>query len=52
MLKELDRYEKLPAAAAESGVIRNYIDWLVSLPWTNATADQLDIKRAEAIIKP
>ena len=34
-LKELDRYEKLPAAAAESGVIRNYIEWLVAIPWKN-----------------
>ena len=29
-LKELDRYEKLPSASAESGVIRNYIEWLVT----------------------
>jgi ATP-dependent Lon protease len=49
-LKELDRYEKLPAAAAESGVIRNYLDWLVALPWTDATVDRIDIKRAETIL--
>jgi len=49
-LKELDRYEKLPAAAAESGVIRNYLDWLVALPWTEATADRLDINHAEKIL--
>ncbi len=48
--KELDRYEKLPAAAAESGVIRNYIDWLVGIPWTDATADRLDINHAETIL--
>ncbi len=48
--KELDRYEKLPAAAAESGVIRNYLDWLISLPWKDATADRLDIKRAKKIL--
>lgn len=48
--KELDRYEKLPAAAAESGVIRNYLDWLISLPWTESTADRLDIKRAQRIL--
>jgi len=48
--KELDRYEKLPAAAAESGVIRNYLDWLISLPWKDATADRLDIKRAQKIL--
>ncbi|WP_075619971.1 endopeptidase La [Paenisporosarcina indica] len=48
--KELDRYEKLPAAAAESGIIRNYLDWLVALPWTESTADRLDINHAEKIL--
>jgi len=50
VLKELDRYEKLPAASAESGVIRNYIDWIVSLPWTNATEDRMNIAHAEDIL--
>ncbi|MFC4409867.1 endopeptidase La [Chungangia koreensis] len=49
-MKELDRYEKLPSASAESGVIRNYLEWLITLPWTNATKDRLDIKRAERIL--
>jgi ATP-dependent Lon protease len=49
-LKELERYEKIPASSAESSVIRNYIDWLISLPWTNATEDILDIHRAEKIL--
>ncbi len=49
-LKELDRYEKIPSSSAESGVIRNYIEWLLSLPWTKATEDQLDLKRSEAIL--
>ncbi|WP_342511058.1 endopeptidase La [Sporosarcina sp. FSL K6-1522] len=49
-LRELDRYEKIPSAAAESGIIRNYIDWLVTLPWAAASKDQLDIKRSEAIL--
>ncbi len=49
-LKELDRYEKVPSTSAESAVIRNYIDWLVALPWTNATDDDLNIKKAEAIL--
>lgn len=48
--KELDRYEKLPANAAESGVIRTYIDWLLQLPWTETTEDILDVKRAEKIL--
>ncbi|MGE7688052.1 endopeptidase La [Lysinibacillus sp. NPDC097214] len=50
VLKELDRYEKLPAASAESGVIRNYIDWIVALPWTNATEDRMNIAHAEDIL--
>ncbi|KIL46237.1 endopeptidase La [Jeotgalibacillus campisalis] len=49
-MKELDRYEKIPAASAESSVIRNYIDWLIQVPWTKSTADDLDIKRAEDIL--
>ena len=48
--KELDRYEKLPAASAESGVIRNYVDWMVSLPWTKKTEDRIDINHAEKIL--
>lgn len=49
-LKELDRYEKLPAASAESGVIRNYLEWLVSIPWTEKTEDRIDIAYAEEIL--
>lgn len=50
VLKELDRYEKLPTQAPESGVIRNYIEWIVSIPWSKSTEDQLDIKRSEEIL--
>lgn len=49
-LKELDRYEKIPSSSAESAVIRNYIEWLISLPWTNATEDILDLQRSEDIL--
>ncbi|MFY4774695.1 endopeptidase La [Metabacillus sp. RGM 3146] len=50
-LKELDRYEKVPSSSAESAVIRNYIDWLISLPWVKATEDRLDLKVAEEILE-
>ncbi|WP_071460289.1 endopeptidase La [Bacillus massilinigeriensis] len=49
-MKELDRYEKVPSTSAESAVIRNYIEWLVALPWTKATDDDLDIGKAEKIL--
>ncbi|EOW9529838.1 endopeptidase La [Bacillus cytotoxicus] len=50
VLKELDRYEKLPVSSAESGVIRNYIDWLLALPWTEATDDKIDLAHSEMIL--
>ncbi|SCN37184.1 Lon protease [Bacillus cereus] len=49
-LKELDRYEKLPVSSAESGVIRNYMDWLLALPWTEATEDMIDLAHSEEIL--
>ncbi|MBU0494793.1 MAG: endopeptidase La [Chloroflexi bacterium] len=48
--RELDRLRKLPTAAAEYGVIRTYLDWLVSLPWNQSTTDQLEIGRAREIL--
>lgn len=48
--KEIDRLEKMPSTSAEGGVIRNYIDWLLALPWSNQTEDHLDIKSAEDIL--
>ncbi len=49
-LKELDRYEKVPSSSAESAVIRNYIDWLVAIPWSKATDDDINIEKAEKIL--
>ncbi|KGX89030.1 endopeptidase La [Pontibacillus litoralis] len=48
--KELGRYEKIPSTSAESSVIRNYIDWLIMLPWIEQTEDNLNIPRAENIL--
>ncbi|MDO3676106.1 endopeptidase La [Paenibacillus ehimensis] len=48
--KEIDRLEKMPATSAEGSVIRNYIDWLLGLPWAQATEDDLDIRKAEEIL--
>ncbi|PRR93402.1 MULTISPECIES: endopeptidase La [unclassified Bacillus (in: firmicutes)] len=49
-IKELNRYEKIPASSAESSVIRNYIDWLINLPWGIYTEDRLDLKLASEIL--
>ncbi|KMM59344.1 peptidase [Bacillus glycinifermentans] len=48
--KELNRYEKIPSSSAESSVIRNYIEWLISLPWNDATEDRIDIHLAGKIL--
>ncbi|MBD0381657.1 endopeptidase La [Paenibacillus sedimenti] len=48
--KEIDRLEKMPATSAEGGVIRNYIDWLLGLPWSKRTEDDLDLAKAEEIL--
>jgi ATP-dependent Lon protease len=48
--RELDRMAKLPTAAAEYGVIRTYLDWLVSLPWSKATEDNLDLGHAREVL--
>ncbi|MEK5355297.1 endopeptidase La [Paenibacillus sp. FSL L8-0709] len=50
MEKEIDRLEKMPVSSAEGGVIRNYVDWLLSLPWSEQTEDDLDIKKAEQVL--
>lgn len=48
--RELDRMSNLPSAAAEYGVIRTYLDWMVSLPWSKMTDDNLDISRAREVL--
>jgi ATP-dependent Lon protease len=48
--RELDRLSRLPSAAAEYGVIRTYLDTLVSLPWSTSTEDKLDIAHAREVL--
>ena len=48
--RELDRLAKMPPQAAEYTTARTYLDWLVSLPWSKSTEDNLDISQAEKIL--
>ncbi|SET29502.1 ATP-dependent proteinase. Serine peptidase. MEROPS family S16 [Natronincola peptidivorans] len=48
--REIDRLLKLSPASAETGVIRNYIDWALNLPWNKETKDRLDLKKSSAIL--
>ncbi|MEG6523154.1 endopeptidase La [Desulfotomaculum sp. 1211_IL3151] len=50
-LKEVERLEKMPPMAAESAVVRNYLDWMLSLPWSKGTKDRIDINAAEAVLE-
>lgn len=49
--KELNRLNALPSMAPDGGVIRTYLDWLVSVPWDKGTVDRLDVKEAAAILE-
>ncbi|MGZ3666103.1 MAG: endopeptidase La [Ktedonobacterales bacterium] len=48
--KELDRLERMPAHSAELVVLRNYIDWILALPWQERTEDRLDMKYAQKVL--
>ena len=48
--QELDRMQQTSPAAAEYGVSRNYLDWILALPWQQETEDKLNLKTAEKIL--
>ena len=49
-IKETNRLEKIPFLSAESGVIINYLEWIISLPWNKKTNEKLDIKKVKKIL--
>jgi ATP-dependent Lon protease len=48
--KELRRYERMPEAAAEAGMVRSYLDWLIDLPWALPEEKAIDIQQARRIL--
>lgn len=48
--KELRRYERMPEAAGEAGMVRTYLDWLIELPWALPPEKPIDIKEARRIL--
>ncbi len=48
--RELNRLTRLPVAAAEYGVVRTYLEWLVNLPWDVSTTDNLDLRHARTVL--
>ena len=48
--RELERFAQTPSAAAEHAVIRNYLDWVVALPWSESSEDKLDVKTAREVL--
>ena len=49
--RELDRLRGMPMMSPEATVVRNYLDWMVNLPWAKSTKDRLDIRKAELILE-
>ena len=50
LMKEVDRFSKMPPSSAESSVLRNYLDTVLSLPWNKLSKESFDIKNAEKIL--
>src|SRR5215468_8345054 len=48
--RQVGRLERMHPDAAETATLRNYLDWMVSLPWTKSTKDNLDLTKAQQIL--
>lgn len=51
MLKEVGKLERTPSISPESTVLRNYLDWVLSLPWSDRTVDRIDLPLAEQVLE-
>ena len=50
-IKELERLNQMPPMAPEVGIIRTYLDWIIDLPWSNSTEDNLDVRHAARVLE-
>ncbi|MDP2976665.1 MAG: LON peptidase substrate-binding domain-containing protein, partial [Anaerolineales bacterium] len=50
-MKEIERLNQMPPMAPEVGIIRSYIDWILDLPWSKLTEDNLDVKHAARVLE-
>ena len=50
-LKEIDRLTQMPPMSPEVGILRVYVDWILELPWMNATDDNLDVRHAAEVLE-
>jgi ATP-dependent Lon protease len=50
-LKEVERLSQMPPMSPEVGIIRTYIEWILELPWFNATDDNLDVRHAAEVLE-
>lgn len=50
-LKEVERLGQMPAMSPEVGIIRTYVEWILELPWTQATDDNLDVRNASEVLE-
>jgi ATP-dependent Lon protease len=50
-MKEIDRLGQMPPMSPEVGIIRTYVDWILDLPWTQTTEDNLDVRHAATVLE-
>ncbi len=49
-LRQIQRLERMQSDSAEAAIVRNYLDWMLSLPWSKSTTDTLDLRKARSIL--